>query len=137
MGTCFHLAGDDEYAKVFIPRSKHKPALAALQKARVKHPPHYTPTPPLPKSKNLVEELTEHWLWEPTLDADYNIIGLVPVISGQKFDSEEVLFETLAPFVRSGEVLVESEEGGECRWKFGKGKVAFTETETESKAERE
>jgi len=123
MGTCFKVTS----ATLRIPRPKHKQAMAALQKGRKKYPPYYAPSGPPPVVRNLVDELSLNWLWEPTLDADYNVIGLQPVIRyGQKFDREEGLFKLLAPFVSSGEVVLDGEDGFVYRWEFRGGKVKET-----------
>lgn len=123
MGTCFKVMS----ATIRIPRTRHKAALVALQKGKKKYPPFYAPSGKPPEVLNLVDEMVHNWLWEPRLDADYNLVGIKPVIRyGQKFDREEGLFKLLAPFVSSGEVVLDGEDGFVYRWEFRGGKVKQT-----------
>lgn len=123
MGTTFMVKS----ATIRIPRTRHKAALAALRKGQKKYPPFYARSGPAPEVLNLVDEMVHNWLWEPRLDADYNLVSIKPVIRyGQKFDREEGLFKLLAPFVSSGEVILDGEDGFVYRWEFRGGKVKQT-----------
>jgi hypothetical protein len=72
-------------------------------------------------SKTLEEALTE-WRWDSELDNDSNIIDIQ--FSGEKLGDDLLLFETIAPFVKSQSyITMRGEDGTLWRWWFINGSV--------------
>lgn len=73
------------------------------------------------RSKTLGEAL-EEIRYEPEYDNNGNICNVE--FTGQKYGSEEVFFNALAPYVESGSYIdFEGEDGYEWEWLFENGKV--------------
>ena len=68
------------------------------------------------KAKSIVDVL-EAWRWSPELDDDNNIVNVH--FTGEKLGADEVLFQTIAPFVEKGSFLeVQGEDNCLWRWVF-------------------
>lgn len=62
-------------------------------------------------------EVLDAWRWEPRQDKDGNIVGISFV--GEKIGDEEILWNTLAPYVRKDSYIEMGGEDGACwRWVF-------------------
>jgi hypothetical protein len=66
---------------------------------------------------NAMEEIR----WTPTLDDDYNIVGVE--FQGEKMGDDMAFFSAIAEFVEDGSFIqMRGEDGGQWRWKFSGGK---------------
>lgn len=70
-----------------------------------------------------VEDAMSVWRYSPITDEEGNISRVV--YDGEKLGDEEVLFETIAPFVEDGSYIeMEGEDSFMWRWVFEGGKVS-------------
>lgn len=78
------------------------------------------------RSKTLGEAL-EEIRYEPEYDDNGDICNVE--FTGQKYGSENVFFNALAPYVESGSYIAfEGEDGDTWEWSFNNGKVEQIET---------
>lgn len=78
------------------------------------------------ESNHIVEAL-EEIRYTPKFDDDGNICDVE--FTGQKYGSENVFFNALAPYVESGSYIAfEGEDGDTWEWSFNDGKVKQIET---------
>ena len=75
-------------------------------------------------SPSTLEEMLQHWRWLPEIDDAENIIALE--FLGEKLGDENILFRTIAPFVRGNSyILMAGEDGKIWRWLFHDGTITF------------
>jgi len=71
-------------------------------------------------AKSLADILTA-FRWKPSFDNEGNIISIC--FSGEKYGSDEILFNTIAPYVTEGSFIEMAGEGSDMwRWLFKDGK---------------
>lgn len=71
-------------------------------------------------AKSLADILTA-FRWRPSFDDDGNIISIC--FSGEKYGSDEILFNIIAPYVTEGSFIEMAGEGSDMwRWLFKDGK---------------
>lgn len=70
------------------------------------------------KNKNTLVDMVFCWRWLLYIDERTGNIGSIS-FEGEKYGDDDVLFQTLAPFVKRGSYIVMSgEDGAIWRWKF-------------------
>jgi hypothetical protein len=125
MGTSLEYVGSD----FRIPKARHAEALEAIKALAGQETiadgsgAHFSwiLTQSFVDARTL-EEALQAWRWDPSLDEDGDIDGLLD-FQGEKWGDDDVLWAALAPFVDDGgfiEVIVEFEA---MRWVFRGGKV--------------
>lgn len=68
------------------------------------------------KAKTL-EEALEAWHWTPEVDCEGNIYNIT--FDGEKLGDEDILWETIAPYVKDGSFIqMSGEDDGLWRWVF-------------------
>lgn len=69
---------------------------------------------------NDISSAFEAWRWLPEIDDEGNVVDLDFV--GEKLGDEQILFDTIAPFVETGSYIIVAGEDGEngkiWRWRF-------------------
>lgn len=79
---------------------------------------------------NDLPSMLEAWGWEAKLDPDGKIIGIS--FQGEKMGDEEILFQTIAPFVIDKSYIEMHGEDGDCwRWVFVDGKLLTSKPKVE------
>ncbi len=123
MGYCMRQHRSD----FFISVNKQSTALAAMIKlAKEKRNFYWVESSDFIDSTTLSEVL-DAWRWEPKLDKNGNIISVSFV--GEKIGDEDILWNTLAPYVRKDSYIEMAGEDGACwRWVFDGQVVAIQES---------
>lgn len=68
-----------------------------------------------------VEKALKSWRWHPEFDTDGNVVSIE--FWGEKLGDDKVLFEAIAPWVKSGSYIeMQGEDGTMWRWCFDDGK---------------
>lgn len=69
---------------------------------------------------NTLEEILTEWRWDTKIDEYGNITNLY--FSGEKLGDDELLFQTIGPFVKEDSFIeMHGEEGAIWRWVFENG----------------
>ena len=109
-------------SEIFIPGedigSVHKALIDLAKKNSGRIP--YVDTEVISRSKTL-EDAFEEWSWKAEFYYDGELTNLY-FVDAQKVGAEDMLFETIAPWVKDGSyILVRGEEGEVWRWFFNEG----------------
>lgn len=68
-----------------------------------------------------LESAVRDWRWDLYCDDDGNVVEIM--FEGEKLGQDEILFEALAPWVKSGSYIeMHGEDGSLWRWCFDDGK---------------
>ena len=117
MGYCMHQ-GDSKFR---IAAHNHQQVLGALralaEDAQRRHRRYaWVDTATLLKA-NSIKEFMREWRWDIALDAAGDLVHVG--FSGEKLGDDQVLFNTLAPWVDAGSFIVmHGEDGATWRWYF-------------------
>ncbi|KKM85108.1 hypothetical protein LCGC14_1292370 [marine sediment metagenome] len=67
-------------------------------------------------------DIMDDWRWEIEQDVDESVVGLE--FLGEKLGDDELLFDTIAPWVKDGSFIeMRGEDGSMWRWEFNDGKL--------------
>lgn len=107
-------------ANFFLPKESHSAALKAIQALVSKGQCYTWIRFKGDSSWERLEDAFSSWRWSVSFDDDENINNIQ--FDGTHSGDEEILLETLAPFVRSGSYIeMIGEDGGIWRWVFKDG----------------
>jgi hypothetical protein len=113
-------------SKFFINKSDFKKVVKAIQKLHGKESitdgsgRHFSWVDQDFHTKDSISEILDSWRWEVGFDKDGNIDLIT--FHGEKLGDDKILFETIAPYVKSGSFIqITGEDDTMWRWIFRDG----------------